>query len=67
MKNVSVKQAIDIDATNAFYVTVDGETVTAHTDPHGNGLWIEGKQVEGKSQFSAGRNPASAMRRYFSQ
>jgi allophanate hydrolase subunit 2 len=66
---ISVKQARDIDATNAFTVTVQDEfetkTYDVHTNSNGHGLWIDGKQVEGTSQFSAGKNPASAIRRYF--
>lgn len=66
---ISVKAARDIDATNAYYVTItqfgESKTVTAHTNPQGGGLWIDGEQVEGTSQFHARRNPASAMRRYF--
>lgn len=66
---VSVKTARDIDATNAYYVTVvefgEKTEYTVHTNTHGHGLWIDGKQVEGTSQFNAGRNPAAAIRRYF--
>lgn len=76
---VSVKQARDIDATNAYHVVVKEEwenylgnqwaepmcDVIAHTDHKGYGLWIDGKQVQGTCQFSAGKNPREAIRRYF--
>ena len=66
---VSVKAANDIDHTNAYYVTVTDLTGTRKhtvwTGPKGNGLWIDGKQVEGNAQFSAGKNAAAAIRRYF--
>ena len=68
---VSVKTAYDIDAHNAAYVTViDGildETheFTVNTDKRGSGLWIDGKQTLGTCQFSAGKNPNAAYRRYF--
>lgn len=64
---ISVRIAYDIDATNAYYVTVNGKTVTVHTDPRGRGLWVDGKQIEGTSQFAAGKDPAAAYRRYFSK
>jgi hypothetical protein len=64
---ISVKSARDIDGANAYYVTVDGETVAVHTNQRGYGLWIDGKQVEGTSQFSVGKNAAAAYRRYFSK
>jgi len=65
MANASVRQARDVDATNAYTVTVDSQHVgTAHTDSYGNGLWLNGKQVEGTSQFDAGKNPREAIRRY---
>lgn len=68
---ISMKIAIDIDAANAFYVTetdaLTGErkVYAVHTDLHGRGLWIDGKQILGASQFSAGRNPREAIRKYF--
>lgn len=71
-RKVSVKQAPDVDATNAYAVTVTDNlngttwTATVHTDKNGRGLWADGQQVEGQSQFSAGKNPAAAIRRYFS-
>lgn len=67
---ISIRQANDIDATNAYYVTTTDPigrttTVVAHTNSAGRGLWIDGRQVEGTSQFSAGRNAAAALRKYF--
>ena len=68
---VSVKRANDVDATNAYTVTVTeyGQATThhVHTGPAGKGLWIDGKQVEGNMQFNAGKNPSSAIRRYFTK
>jgi hypothetical protein len=69
--SVSVKQAPQIDATNAFTVAItehgETRTVTVNTGPKGRGLWIDGEQVEGNMQFSAGKDPAAAIRRYFSK
>jgi hypothetical protein len=66
---ISVKTARDIDATNAAYVTVKTITETnkyvVRTDARGRGLWIDGQQVEGLSQFNAGKNANSAYRRWF--
>lgn len=70
---ISVRQARDIDADNAYYVTVTTDfdarphTYTVHTNRHGQGLWIDGRQIEGTSQFSIGRNAAAAYRRYFAK
>jgi hypothetical protein len=64
MNTVSVKIARDVDQTNAYTVTKDGNQHTVWTGPNGTGLWIDGKQVEGTADFSAGRNPAQAIRRY---
>jgi hypothetical protein len=68
---VSVKQANDVDATNAYTVTVteygETQTMTVHTNSHGNGLWINGQQTLGTTQFRAGKNAAAAIRRYFAK
>lgn len=61
----SVHAALDVDATNAYNVEVDGHFIgTVHTDSHGHGLWIDGCQVEGTSQFDAGKSAREAIRRY---
>ena len=70
MKNmVRVKQDIHIDAPNAYTVTYNiGEettTETVHTDQHGNGLWIDGKQITGTMQFYGGKNVREAIRRWY--
>lgn len=73
MNKVSLKRANDIDHTNAYEVTVTNENLgiskkyTAWTGPKGRGLWIDGTQMEGNLQFSAGKNAAAAIRRYFSK
>jgi len=68
------RKNIHIDATNAYDVTFltgfkypysGEENFTVHTDPHGNGLWVNGKQAEGTCQFRGGKNVREAMRRYF--
>jgi hypothetical protein len=64
MKNVSLKQARDVDHTNAYTVQMDGETHTVWTNARGEGLWVDGHQVAGTAEFSAGRDPAAAIRRY---
>lgn len=70
-RKVSVRQAGDIDHTNAYAVTVtEFDETTEHvvwTGNDGKGLWIDGHQVEGRSQFSAGKNASAAIRRYFSR
>lgn len=69
MATISVKQARDVDACNAYLVTITDEMgvtkQTVHTNDHGEGLWIDGKQILGAAQFRAGRDPAHAIRRYF--
>lgn len=69
-KQISVRQAQRTDHENAYTVTITewGETRshTVWTGPKGRGLWVDGQQVEGNLQFSAGRNPREAIRRYFS-
>jgi hypothetical protein len=70
MARVSVKQARDVDAPNAYLVTITDEmglvtNQTVHTNAHGEGLWANGKQILGTAQFSVGRDPARAIRRHF--
>ena len=68
---VSVKVAIDIDACNAHYVIYIneyGETkeVTVATNRNGEGLWIDGRQIEGTGQFDLNvKDQAAKLRRYF--
>lgn len=67
-KKISVREAYNIDAENAYRVTAAEKTVVVHTNESGNGLWIDGQQVEGTSQFSlrgVSDKPAK-IRRYFS-
>lgn len=64
---ITLKQNIHIDTANAYTATVDGETFTMSTNDKGHGLWIDGRQVEGTSQFSAGKNASAAYRRYLQQ
>ena len=71
---VSVNKIGHIDHTNAYSVTVTDitgiQSYTVWTNRDGKGLWIDGQQVEGTAQFSAGNTPASAssaIRRYFSK
>ena len=61
---ITLKQNIHIDAANAYTAIVDGEELTLSTNDNGKGLWINGRQIEGTSQFSAGKDPAAAYRRY---
>lgn len=69
MSKVSVKQAPHIDHTNAYTVTEDNYGVVKEwivwTGTDGKGLWLNGKQVEGRAQFDAGNNASAAIRRYF--
>lgn len=67
-KKVSIHEARDIDAKNAYRVTTDETTIVVHTNESGNGLWIDGQQVEGTLQFSLRgiSDKASKIRRYFS-
>ena len=70
---ISIKQNIHIDAANAYDVTVTdyltGQKTNyeVHTDSNGNGLWVDGKQVVGLSQFNCGKKPTDAIRRYFNK
>lgn len=68
---IKVKTAGDIDRTNAHYVTVDEKTEAWGTGPDGRGLYIDGHQVLGGSQFSlrgvkdkAGKIRREAQRRH---
>ena len=68
--SLHVEVAIDIDQTNAYYVTFTDlggkqHAYTCYTNKAGKGLWIDGEQVLGTSQFYAGKNPREAIRRYF--
>jgi len=55
---VSLKKNTAADAENAYTVKISDAAGTrqhrVHTGPKGRGLWIDGKQVEGNLQFSAG-------------
>lgn len=75
---VSVKKASDVDATNAYVVTIFTENPNAtvhsteqvfnvHIGPKGRGLWIDGNQVLGNMQFSVSglKRPAEKIRKYF--
>ena len=70
---VSVKQANDIDAANAYYVTLtdtltgEVEEFTVHTNADGDGLWKNDQQIAGTSQFSLRgiADKASKIRREF--
>lgn len=72
-KKISVKVARKIDRPYAYLVTVRDDfgvdTVTVYTDANGEGLWIDGGQVEGAAQFSlrGKKDPRRAIRRYFEQ
>lgn len=53
---VSVSKAKDVDAPNAYRVVVTDsgevlEDVTVNTNNQDEGLWIDGQQIEGTSQF----------------
>ncbi len=72
MNKVSVTVAPDIDAENAYYVEVleeyddEPKRFTIHTNRQGRGLWVDGKQIEGTSQFDLHVKDKSAkIRRYF--
>jgi hypothetical protein len=67
---ISVKQAVAIDHTNAYLVTVANDLIGTEqyvvwTGNDGKGLWLDEKQIEGRAQFDAGKNPREAIRRYF--
>lgn len=66
---IKVTPAGDIDRENAHYVTVDGTTYALGTDREGNGLWVDGKQVLGTSQFTLNgvKDKAAKLRRYAEQ
>lgn len=67
-KKISIREAHDIDAENAYRVATDEKIVVVHTNEKGNGLWVDGRQVEGTSQFSLRgvSDKAAKIRRYFS-
>lgn len=69
--SVSVKNVQEYGTAGfAAIVTVDGlnewgqprEPVEVNTNRSGNGLWIEGKQVAGTSQFSVRTKTKAAFR-----
>lgn len=66
---VSVHASTTIDQPNAHTVFIERgqleESFVAWTNEKGNGLWLDGKQVVGTDQFSAGKNAREAIRRYF--
>jgi len=67
--SITIRQCRDVDAANAFLVTITTDLDTrqhnVHTNPRGEGLWVDGVQVLGTCQFRAGKNPREAIRRYF--
>lgn len=67
---ITMRLARDVDHKNAFEVTVHhteyaSEGFTVWTNDDGDGLWIDGEQEYGTSQFSAGKNPRETIRRIF--
>ena len=65
---ISVKVARTVDRTNAHEVTIIdrmGETTikTAWTNKGGEGLWVDGDQVMGTSQFRF--DGTASIRAYF--
>ena len=60
------KTSADIRNTaNHYRVTTANRSMLVYTNANGNGLWVNGQQVEGTCDFSAGKNPAAKIRRYF--
>jgi hypothetical protein len=55
----------NVTVTTKLYGEPETKTFSVETNGNGEGLWIDGRQVEGTSQFSGGKNPAAAIRRYF--
>ncbi len=59
--------------TNTYRVTVtelltdEIKVYTVRTNRDGEGLWINGIQVRGTCQFSAGKRPDAAIRKYFTE
>lgn len=69
-RKVSVQIAADIDGANAHYVTItDGDysrTVAVHTNRSGEGLWEDGRQIAGTSQFDLNvKDQAAKLRRFY--
>lgn len=70
-RKVSVQTATDIDGANAYYVTITDDyseprTVAVHTNRSGEGLWEDGRQVAGKSQFDLNvKDRAAKLRRFY--
>lgn len=58
---------------NRFTVTTENgftgvsETMDVSTNKNGEGLWINGTQSLGTSQFSTGKNAGQSIRRYFAR
>lgn len=58
MYKVSLRKNKSIDANNAYRVTTiddvtgEAEVMDVHTSSRNEGLWINGSQVEGTSQFT---------------
>jgi len=57
------KNYFAVTAINVF--TEEPETWDVNTNREGEGLWINGKQILGTCQFSAGKNSRESIRRYF--
>ncbi len=68
---ISVKQDINSNQENGYIVTITNGLTgeirkhTVNTDPHGDGLWIDGKQIEGTCQFMFVNS--NSYRRYFAE
>jgi len=73
MIKIRLKVANDIDRHNAYTAKIiampldDVLILTLWTDSRGQGLWINGMQALGTSQFDIGKNAAAAYRRYLSR
>jgi hypothetical protein len=65
LPKLSVKRAYDVDAPNAYTVIKWDKSHTVHTNQMGEGLWFDGKQIEGTSRFCVGKDPARTIRNYF--
>ena len=68
---ITIRSCRDVDAPNAYLVTITTDLYTEQYDVHTNscneGLWINGRQALGTCQFAAGSNAREAIRRYFRQ
>ena len=70
MNKITVKKDRGYD--NKWNVTIDdgfeAVTKTVNTNENGNGLWVDGTQVEGTAQFSVNgiKNSSAKIRNYFS-